>query len=191
MNDDEIRARFGISSNLAHGLFIQSILVIFAALISIWGVFELYNQGDFSLRFITNIISLIVCIALLVYSFYGFNAEKHQEYFFIGAIVLYIILIVFGLFTSAFDFKNPISFLTLITLIASIFFLHDYRRSYQSANFEMLVVIVTGIIVVIFDIFGGMPWFIAIKYIIIPISIGLTYFERTERGKYAFKSLKR
>ncbi len=33
----------------------------------------------------------------------------------------------------------------------------------------------------------GIPWFIAIKYIIIPFSIGLTYFERVQRGKYDFK----
>ena len=188
MNNDEIKARFGISSNLAYGLFIQSILVIFAAIISIWGIFELINQGDYSLRFITNLISLFVCISLLIYSFHGFNAEKHQEYFFISSIVLYIILIVFGLFTSAFYFKNPISVLTVITLVSAIFFLHDYRKSYQSANFAMLVVIITGIIVVIFDIFGGMPWFIAFKYLIIPFSIGLTYFERTQRNKYDFNS---
>ena len=31
------------------------------------------------------------------------------------------------------------------------------------------------------------PWFIGIKYIIITISIGLTYFERVQRGKYDFK----
>lgn len=29
-----------------------------------------------------------------------------------------------------------------------------------------------------------MPWFAAVKYIIIPVTIGLTYFERVKRGKY-------
>ena len=188
MNKDEIMTRFGFSSNLVYGLFIQSILVIFATIISIWGIFELINQGVFSLRFITNLISLFVCISLLIYSFYGFNAEKNQEYFFISSIVLYIILILFGLLTSVLYFNNPVSVLTVITLVSAIFFLHDYRKSYQSANFAMLVVIVTGIIVVIFDIFGGMSWFIALKYLIIPFSIGLTYFERTQRNKYDFNS---
>ena len=186
MDNNEIMARFGISSKLAYGLFIQSILVIFAAIIAVWGIFELFNESGFSLRFITNFVSLLVCISLLIYSFYGFNAERNQEAFFISAIVLYIILVICGLFTSAFDFKNPISLLTLITLISAIFFLHDYRKSYMSANFAMLVVVITGIIVVIFDILGGMPWFIALKYLIIPFSIGLTYFERTQRGKYGF-----
>ena len=186
MDNDEIMARFGISSNLAYGLFIQSILVIFAAIIAIWGIFVLVNQGDYSLRFVTNIISLLVCISLLVYSFYGFNAKKHQEVFFNASIVLYIILIMFGLFTSAFDFKNPVSFLTLITLICAIFFLSEHKKNYQSANIAMLAVLISGIIVVIFDIFGGMPWFIALKYLIIPFSLGLTYFERTQRGKYDF-----
>ena len=186
MNNDEILARFGISSKLAHGLMIQSILVIFATIISIWGIFELFNQGDFSLRFITNIISLLVCISLLVYSFYGFNAEKNQEAFFIATIVLYIILIIFGLFSTTFDYKNPVSLLTLITLISAIYFLHDYTKSYISANYAMLIVLISGFIVVIFNIFSGMPWFIAVKYLIIPVSIGLTYFERCQRGKYQF-----
>ena len=60
-------ARFGISSRLAYGLIFQSILVICVTIISIWGIFEL--DPDFSLRYITNILSLIVCIDLLVYSF--------------------------------------------------------------------------------------------------------------------------
>ena len=184
MDDSEIFARFGISSKLAYGLFIQSLLVIIAAIISIWGIFELMHQDIFSLRFITNFVSLLVCIFLLIYSFHGFNAKKHQEAFFIAAIVSYIILIILGLFTSAIDFKNPVSLLTLITLISAIFFLSEYTKSYKSANIAMFVVIVSGIIVMIFDVFGGMPWFIALKYIIIPVSIGLTYFERSQRGKY-------
>lgn len=43
MNDDEILARFGISSKLRYGLIIQSLLVLIAAIISLWGVFKLYN----------------------------------------------------------------------------------------------------------------------------------------------------
>ena len=178
-------ARFGFSSKLVYGLFIQSILVIFATIVSVWGIFSMINDV-YSLRFITNFISTILCIDLLLYSFYGFNNEKYQEFFFSAAVVLYIILIVFGLFTSSVDFKNPISLLTVITLVSAIFFFHDYKKSYQSANFAMLVVIITGMIVVLFDVWGGMPWIPALKYIIIPFTIGLTYFERVQRGKYMF-----
>ena len=134
----------------------------------------------------TNLISLFLCIALLVYSFYGFNAKRNQEAFFIAAVILYIILIISGLFASSFDFKNPVSLLTVITLISAIFFLHEYTKSYISANFAILIVIISGIIIVIFNILGGMPWFTALKYLIFPVSIGLTYFERVQRGKYQF-----
>ena len=41
MNNDEMLARFGISSRLAYGLLFQSILVICVAIISIWGIFEI------------------------------------------------------------------------------------------------------------------------------------------------------
>ena len=179
-------SRSGISSNLTYGLIIQSVLVIFAAIISIWGVFELSSKGDFSLRFITNLVSLLVCIFLLICSFVSFNEKMNQGLFFMVSIVLYIVLILLGLLTSAVDFNNPVSILGVITLVSAIFFLSEYTKNYQSANFAMLVVLISGIIVVIFDIFGGMPWFIAFKYLIIPFSIGLTYFERVQRGKYLF-----
>lgn len=158
--------------------------MILAALISIWGIFGAY-QG-FTLSYITNIISLLVCISLLVYSFYGFNAKKNQEAFFVSAIILYIILIIFGLLTTTVDFKNPASMLTVIMLISTIFFLREYTRSYKVANFAMLIVLISGFIVLVFNVMGGMPWFIALKYIIIPVTIGLTYFERSQRGKYDF-----
>lgn len=184
MNDDKMLARFGISSGLAYGLLAQSILVLLAAIISIWGIFGAYK--GFTLSFITNIISILVCISLLVYSFYGFNAKKNQEYFFITSIILYIILIIFGLLSTTIDLKNPVSILTVITLISTIFFLHDYTKNYKTANFAMLITIVSGVIVLIFNVMGGMPWFIALKYIIIPVTIALTYFERSQRGKYDF-----
>jgi hypothetical protein len=184
MNDDEVLARFGISSRLAHGLMVQSVLVIIAALISIWGIFEAFNGS--ALNYITNIISLLVCISLLVYSFIGFNSERNQEAFFISSIVLYIILIIFGLFTTTISFKNPVSMLTLITLVSTIFFLREYTRNYKVANFAMLIVIISGLIVLAFNMMNGMPWFIALKYIIIPVTIALTYFERSQRGKYDF-----
>ena len=184
MNDGEILARFGISSKLAYGLIVQSVLVIFAALISIWGIFKV-NQG-FTLNYITNIISLLVCITLLVYSFYGFNAKRNQEAFFVSSIILYIILIIFGLLTTTINLKNPVGMLTVITLVSSIFFLREYTRSFKVANFAMLIVIISGFIVLVFNMMGGMPWFIALKYIIIPVTIALTYFERSQRGKYDF-----
>lgn len=186
MDNERFMSRFGISSGLAYGLLFQSILVIFAAIISIWGLFAIFDKGIFTVRYLTNVISLLLCISLLVYSFYGFNAKRNQEMFFITSVVLYIILIIFGLFTSSFDYKNPISLLTLITLISAVFFLHEYTKSYVSANFAMLIVIISGLLVVIFDMFGGMQWFIALKYIIFPVTIGLTYFERVQRGKYQF-----
>lgn len=40
MSNDGILANFGISSKLAYGLIVQSILVIFSALISIWVFLE-------------------------------------------------------------------------------------------------------------------------------------------------------
>lgn len=184
MNNDEILARFGISSRLAYGLFAQSILVIGVTILSIWGIFEV-TQG-LTLRYVTNVISFLVCISLLIYSFYGFNAEKNQEAFFTSAIILYIILTIFGLFTSTVDFKNPVGILTLVTLVASVFFLREYRVNYVAANFAMLLVLISGVIVLVFNTMGGMPWYIGLKYIIIPVTIGLTYFERVQRGKYDF-----
>lgn len=184
MDNDEILTRFGISSRLAYGLLFQSILVICVTIISIWGMFEV-TQG-LTLKYITNIISFFVCISLLVYSFYGFNAKNNQEAFFTSAIILYIILIAFGLFTSTIDFKNPVGMLTLITLIAAIFFLREYRVNYVAANIAMLLILISGLIVLIFNMMGGMPWYTGLKYIIIPVTIGLTYFERVQRGKYNF-----
>lgn len=184
MNNDEMLARFGISSRLAYGLIFQSILVICVAIISIWGMFEI-RQG-FTLSYITNILSFLVCISLLVYSFYGFNAKRNQEAFFMMGVILYIIVIIFGIFATSIDFKNPVGMLTVVTLISMIFFLHEYKVNYKVANFAMLIALISGIIVLIFNIMGGMPWFVALKYIVIPVTIALTYFERIQRGKYDF-----
>lgn len=123
MNDDKIYARFGISSKLAYGLLFQSILVIGVAIISVWGMFEI-RQG-FTLSYITNVISFFVCISLLVYSFHGFDAKENQEAFFMAAVILDIILILFGLLAITADFNNPVGMLTIITLISMIFFLHE------------------------------------------------------------------
>lgn len=184
MDNDEVLARFGISSRLAYGLFAQSILVIIVALISILGIID-FSKG-ITLSYITNLISFLVCISLLVYSFYGFHAKKNQEVFFIVSIVLYIILIAVGLFTTTLSLNNPVGILTVITLISTIYFLHEYRTNYTVANFAMLITLISCIIVLIFNVMGGIPWFIALKYIIIPVTIGLTYFERVQRGKYDF-----
>ena len=183
MNNDEILAKFGISKKLAYGLMFQTILVIFATIISLWGVFSLLNQTGINLNYITNLISLLVCISLLVYSFYGFNAKRNQEAFFTSSIILFIILTIFGLITTTLNLKNPSNIFIMITLISTIFFLSEY----QSANYAMLIVIISSVISVILNIMAGMPWFVAVKYLIIPVSMGLTYFERTKRGKYDFK----
>ena len=185
--NDEILAKFGISKKLAYGLMFQTILVIFATIISLWGVFSLLNQTGINLNYITNLISLLVCISLLVYSFYGFNAKRNQEAFFTSSIILFIILNIFGLITTTLNLKNPSNIFIMITLISTIFFLSEYLKSYKSANYAMLIVIISSVISVILNIMAGMPWFVAVKYLIIPVSMGLTYFERTKRGKYDFK----
>ena len=187
MNNDEILVKFGISKKLAYGLMFQTILVIFATIISLWGVFSLLNQTGINLNYITNLISLLVCISLLVYSFYGFNAKRNQEAFFTSSIILFIILTIFGLITTTLNLKNPSNIFIMITLISTIFFLSEYLKSYKSANYAMLIVIISSVISVILNIMAGMPWFVAVKYLIIPVSMGLTYFERTKRGKYDFK----
>ena len=187
MNNDEILAKFGISKKLAYGLMFQTILVIFATIISLWGVFSLLNQTGINLNYITNLISLLVCISLLVYSFYGFNAKRNQEAFFTSSIILFIILNIFGLITTTLNLKNPSNIFIMITLISTIFFLSEYLKSYKSANYAMLIVIISSVISVILNIMAGMPWFVAVKYLIMPVSMGLTYFERTKRGKYDFK----
>ena len=187
MNNDEILAKFGISKKLAYGLMFQTILVIFATIISLWGVFSLLNQTGINLNYITNLISLLVCISLLVYSFYGFNAKRNQEAFFTSSIILFIILNIFGLITTTLNLKNTSNIFIMITLISTIFFLSEYLKSYKSANYAMLIVIISSVISVILNIMAGMPWFVAVKYLIIPVSMGLTYFERTKRGKYDFK----
>ena len=185
MDNNEFLARFGISKGLAYGLFFQSILVILAAIHSLYGMFALVN--DFSLRYVTNFISFIVCICLLIYSFYGFNAKRNQEAFFTTAIILYIVLLIFGLITNTINLKNPVGMVGVVTLISTIFFLMEYRKNYMVANFAMLITIVSCIVVLIFNVIWGMPLLVALKYIIIPVTIGLTYFERTQRGKYDFK----
>ena len=186
MSNDEILSKFGISKRLAYGLIFQSILVIFATIISLWGIFKLYNQTGITLNYITNIISLIVCISLILYSFSRFNNKKYHDALFIISIILYIVLIIFGLFTMSINIKNPMTLCTLITLISAIFFLHEHIKSFKSANYAMMVIVISSFIVVIFNIMGGMPWFVAVKYLIIPVTIALTYFERAQSGKYEF-----
>lgn len=114
MDNDEVLAKFGISKKLAYGLLIQTIFVIFATIISLLRVFDLSNQSGITLNYITNLISLIVCISLLIYSFYGFNAKRNQESFFTVSIILFIILIISGLITSSSNLKSPIRVLSTI-----------------------------------------------------------------------------
>lgn len=67
-------------------------------------------------------------------------------------------------------------------MISAIFFLHEYLKNFKSANYAMLIIVISSFIVVIFNIMGGMPWFAAVKYIIIPVTIGLTYFEELKEA---------
>lgn len=184
MDNDEILARFGISKKLAYGLFFQSILVIWATVISIWGLYQIYFDWGFSLVYLTNFISLLVCISLLIYSFYGFNAKTNQELFFSAAIVLYIVLLIFGVLSISLDFNNPVGLLSVVTLICAVYFLFAHTKNYRSANYAMLLIVVISVVVMIFNVFAGMNWFAALKYVILPVSIALTYFERVQRGKY-------
>ena len=186
MSNDEILSKFGISKNLAYGLLFQSILVIFASIISLWGIIAFFNQTGFTLNYITNFISLIVCISLLVYSFYRFNNNKYQEALFTISIILYIILIIFGLFATAVNVKSPMTICTVVILISAIFFLHEHLKSFKSANYAMMVIVIGSFVVVILNIMNGMPWFVAVKYLIIPVTIALTYFERAKSGNYEF-----
>lgn len=186
MSNDEILSQFGISKKLAYGLLFQSILVIFATIVSLWGVFKLFNQTGITLNYITNLISVIVCISLLIYSFYRFNNKKYQDVFFIISVILYLILIIFGLFTTTFNVKSPMTICTVIILISAIFFLHEHLKSFKSANYAMMIIVLASVIVVILTSMGGIPWYVAIKYLIIPVTIALTYFERAQSGKYEF-----
>lgn len=75
MDNNGILARFGISQRLAYGLLFQSILIIIATIISLIGVFK--TDLD-TLSYMTNVISLVVCILLLIYSFVGLNSKKSR-----------------------------------------------------------------------------------------------------------------
>ena len=186
MDNDEILARFGISKRLAYGLFFQSILVMCSTVISLLGLFGI--NTDFTLRYITNFISIFVCISLLVYSFYGFNAKRNQEAFFTSAVILYILFVLMGLLTTAIEFKTTINVFPTITLICMIFFLREYKINYKVANYAILIALISSIIVMVFDVMNGEIYlFVAIRNIVLPVTIGLTYFERVQRGKYDFK----
>ena len=68
MNNDEMLARFGISSRLAYGLLFSKYICNMCSYNQYMGIFEI--KRGFTLSYITNILSLLVCISLLVYSFY-------------------------------------------------------------------------------------------------------------------------
>jgi hypothetical protein len=58
-----------------------------------------------------------------------------------------------------------------------VYFFKVYRANYKVANFAILISLISGVIVLIFNIMVGLLWFVAIKYIVIPVTIALTYFE--------------
>ena len=183
MDNNEILARFGISQRLAYGLLFQSILIIIAAIISLIGVFKTDLN---TLSYMTNIISLVVCILLLLYSFVGLNGKKSREVLFTTILIMFILLILVGLFANMMDLKTPTGLLTVILLVSAIFFMSEFRKNYKVANYALLVILIASTIITVLNIIAGLPWFAALKYIIIPVTIGLTYFERVQRGKYDF-----
>ena len=134
--------------------------------------------------FLTNLASFMLCISLLAYSFYGFNAEKDQEAYYTAAIVLYIFVLVLGIMTNLFNTHNPAGYIEIITLIAALYFLYAYKRSYRSAQYAMLLIVALQIVVVIWLVMSGVNWYIGLRMIILPAAIALTHFDRVQRGKY-------
>lgn len=185
MDSSEILARFGISEKLAYGLFIQSIFVILAAIMNLWRLIEVFPQYGFNYIVLTNIISVLCCISLLVYSFYGFNAEKNQEAYYISAIILYIIILFLGVLSNLINNGSPIGYVIILPLITTIYFLYAYKKNYRSAQYAMLLVLVLQVVVAIcLIVIIGTPWYVGLKILIIPVTIALTHFERVQRGKY-------
>ena len=184
MNEKEILSRFGIGKKLAYGLFIQSILVIIATIIAFYNIYSGFIEFGLSFNFIGQIISCLVCILLLIYSFYAFNKENSEIYFRI-IIGLFAIQLVLAVLSCFMDFGNPITgFLRIIQLIILIYFFVAFTKNYKGAQYAMLLVIAIEIIINIIGLTQGAPWFFVFKFLIIPCTIALTYYERVLRGKY-------
>ena len=182
MKGDEILSRFGIGKKLAYGLFIQSILVIIATLCAFYSIYIRFIEFGLSFSFITQIISCLVCIFLLIYSFYAFNKENSETYFRI-IIGLFAIQLVFGALSFFMNVGSPIvGSLRIIQLIILIYFFVAFTKNYKGAQYAMLLLIVMQIIITIISFDGN--WVIDFKFLIIPCTIALTYFERVQRGKY-------
>ena len=184
MNEKEILSRFGIGKKLAYGLFIQSLLVILATIIAFYNIYSMFIGFGLSFIFIGQIISCLVCIMLLIYSFYAFNKENSENYFRI-IIGLFAIQLVFAVLTCFMNVDSPIlGFLTLIQLIILIYFFVALTKNYKGAQYAMLLVITIEIIIAIIRLTLGTSWVLCFKFLIIPCTIALTYFERVQRGKY-------
>ena len=184
MNEKEILSRFGIGKKLAYGLFIQSILVIIATIFAFYSIYVRFIEFGLSFDFITQIIACLVCIFLLIYSFYAFNKDNSENYFKI-IIGLFVIQLVFSALSWFMDDGSPIlGFLTIIQLIILIYFFVAFTKNYKGAQYAMLLVIAIEIIIVIIDLTLGAHWFSCFKFLIIPCTIALTYYERVQRGKY-------
>ena len=183
MNEKEILARFGIGKKLAYGLLIQSILVIIATICAFYSIYISFIAFGLSFALITNILSCLVCIMLLIYSFYAFNKENSENYFKI-VIGLFAIQIVLAVLTCFMDVGSPIAgFLRIIELVLIIYFFVAFTKNYKGAQYAMLLIIVMQIIITII-VYMDSNWFIGFKYLIIPCTIALTYYERVLRGKY-------
>ena len=184
MNEKEILARFGIGKKLAYGLLIQSILVIIATISAFYSIYIRFIEFGLSFSFITHIISCLVCIFLLIYSFYAFNKDNSENYFRI-IIGLFAIQLVFSALSCFMNVISPIvGFLNIIQLIILIYFFVAFTKNYKGAQYAMLLVIAIAIIIAIIRLTQGESWFSCFKFVIIPCTIALTYYERVLRGKY-------
>ena len=67
--------KFGLGQEKSIGLFLQSLIVIIAIICSLY--FSISAYGYSMLNFIAELIGLIACIILLVYSF----GSKNKNYF--------------------------------------------------------------------------------------------------------------
>ena len=184
MNEKEILSRFGIGKKLAYGLFIQSLLVILATISAFYSIYIRFIEFGLSFNFITQIIACLICILLLIYSFYAFNKENSENYFkiIIGLFAIQLVFAALGLFMNV---GSPIAgFLNIIQLIILIYFFVAFSKNYKGAQYAMLLIIAIAIIIAIIRSTQGSSWFSGFKFLIIPCTIALTYYERVLRGKY-------
>lgn len=76
--------------------------------------------------------------------------------------------------------------LMALEVLLLVYFLFALNKKYASAKYALIFVIIFEIINrAIWCLTGVWPLFAAIPYVVITVSIALTYFERVQRGKYS------